>query len=227
MTEAEWLACEDPAPMLNFLGGDTSHRKLRLFMAACCRRVWNGLDYDEQRTAIGVAERYADGLADAKELLEAFYELTDCEPARIWDDCVNAAVADFAEFDVLSCAFSTIEEAVLVAIGEDYDNDEIKRAEGKAQAALLRCVCRPSTFRPVIGNRAWLEWHDGIVPQLAQVAYKTRKRPSGNLHSTRLAVLADALEEAGCTDTVILDHLRGPGPHVRGCWALDLIAGRS
>ncbi len=39
-----------------------------------------------------------------------------------------------------------------------------------------------------------------------------------DLCHTRIAVLADALEEAGCTDPAILSHLRGPGPHVRGCW---------
>jgi hypothetical protein len=43
---------------------------------------------------------------------------------------------------------------------------------------------------------------------------------------TDLPVLADALEEAGCTDQTILDHLRGPGPHVRGCWAVDLLLGK-
>ncbi len=38
-----------------------------------------------------------------------------------------------------------------------------------------------------------------------------------------LPVLADAFEAAGCTDAELLGHLRGPGAHVRGCWALDLI----
>jgi hypothetical protein len=38
-----------------------------------------------------------------------------------------------------------------------------------------------------------------------------------------MPILADALEEAGCTDQLILDHLRSPGPHVRGCWPVDLI----
>src|SRR2546423_1792808 len=42
----------------------------------------------------------------------------------------------------------------------------------------------------------------------------------------RLAVLGDALEEAGCTNEPILTHLRGPGPHVRGCWALDALLGQ-
>jgi hypothetical protein len=38
-------------------------------------------------------------------------------------------------------------------------------------------------------------------------------------------VLADALEEAGCTDRTLLEHCRG-GLHVRGCWAVDLLLGK-
>ena len=62
---------------------------------------------------------------------------------------------------------------------------------------------------------------------LAQAAYDNRDLPSGDLDPARLAVLSDALEEAGCTDADLLSHLRSPGPHVRGCWALDLISGKS
>jgi hypothetical protein len=43
----------------------------------------------------------------------------------------------------------------------------------------------------------------------------------------RLPILADALEEAGCTDADILAHCRGPGPHARGCWVVDLILGKT
>ncbi len=42
---------------------------------------------------------------------------------------------------------------------------------------------------------------------------------------TGLSLLADALEKAGCTDMVVLAHARGAGPHVRGCWLLDLVLG--
>ena len=38
---------------------------------------------------------------------------------------------------------------------------------------------------------------------------------------------ADAMEDAGCTDTAIFDHCRGTGPHVRGCWVVDLILSKS
>jgi hypothetical protein len=70
-------------------------------------------------------------------------------------------------------------------------------------------------------------WNDGLVVRLAQAAYEERSLPEGTLDNARLAVLADALEEAGCTDDGLLGHLRGPGPHVRGCHAVDLLAGRS
>jgi hypothetical protein len=64
------------------------------------------------------------------------------------------------------------------------------------------------------------------VTSLAAGAYEERSLPSGHLDPLRLAVLADALEEAGCADGGLLGHLRAPGPHVRGCWALDLILGQ-
>ena len=55
----------------------------------------------------------------------------------------------------------------------------------------------------------------------------TGRVEDGPLDSDRLAVLADALEEAGCENEDILQHLRGPGPHVRGCWVVDLVLGKS
>jgi hypothetical protein len=40
-----------------------------------------------------------------------------------------------------------------------------------------------------------------------------------------LPVLADALQDAGC-DNDILDHCRGPSPHVCGCWVVDGVLGK-
>jgi hypothetical protein len=75
-------------------------------------------------------------------------------------------------------------------------------------------------FRPVVLDPSW---RIPAVVSLAQAAYDNRALPSGHLDQARLAVLADALEEAGCTDADLLGHLRGPGPHVRGCWAVDAL----
>jgi hypothetical protein len=78
-------------------------------------------------------------------------------------------------------------------------------------------------FRPVTVSPAW---QTPQVAALAQAAYDERELPAGTLDLARLAVLADALEEAGCDQADLLGHLRGPGPHVRGCWAVDLVLGK-
>jgi hypothetical protein len=101
-------------------------------------------------------------------------------------------------------------------------NDERLDAERAAQADLLRCVAG-NPFRP-----AGLDpfSRTPTVASLAQAAYDERVLPSGELDSLRMAVLADALEETGAGGDV-LGHLRSLGPHVRGCWVVDLILGRS
>lgn len=57
-------------------------------------------------------------------------------------------------------------------------------------------------------------------------AYEERSLPAGTLEARRLAILADALEDAGCRDQEVLNHLRQPGEHWRGCHALDLLLGK-
>jgi hypothetical protein len=71
-----------------------------------------------------------------------------------------------------------------------------------------------------------LAWKDETVLKLAEAVYEDRQLPSGHLDNHRLAVLADALEDAGCTDVDIFEHCRGTGPHVRGCWVVDLLLGK-
>jgi hypothetical protein len=90
-------------------------------------------------------------------------------------------------------------------------------------ADLLRDVLG-NPFRPVALDRTCLT---ADVLALAPAAYEQRILPGGELDAQRLAVLADALEEAGCTCAELLDHLRDPGPHVRGCWAVDAVLTRA
>jgi hypothetical protein len=99
--------------------------------------------------------------------------------------------------------------------------------EAKAQAALLRDLfSNPFRAMPPI-DPAWLAWNGGTVVSLALSAYEHRLLPGGHFDPERLAVLCDALLDAGCTpDHELLLHLRGPGPHCRGCFAVDLILGR-
>jgi hypothetical protein len=94
--------------------------------------------------------------------------------------------------------------------------------EPGVQAALLRDVFGDS------GRPASLpaEWRTPDAVSLALAAIEERGMPSGELDFARLAVLSDALEDAGCNDAAILEHLRSPGPHVCGCWTLDLVLGK-
>jgi hypothetical protein len=60
MTEVEWLTCDDPATVLAFLQDRIGERKLRLFAAACCRRIEMLLVGDESRAAVELCETFAD-----------------------------------------------------------------------------------------------------------------------------------------------------------------------
>jgi hypothetical protein len=235
MTEAKWKASTDIKAMLTFLRKKVSDRKLRLFMAACCRRVVHTFDDEEdadREEHIDVAERYADGQADDEEREDALGDATDGRPDLLWDSCTNLALADFTqatpdEADGIDCAIGAAEEARVDALDGDYDNrDAIDATEQAAQADLLRCVIGPLRFREVVVEATWLRRDRKRIPKLAQAAYDEREMPTGTLETDRLAVLADALEDAGCEDTDLLNHLRSPGPHVRGCWVLDLLLGK-
>ena len=87
------------------------------------------------------------------------------------------------------------------------------------QAIYLDIFAR--TFRPPPALApAVLAWNAGTVTKLAQAIYDEAA-------FDRMPFLADALEEAGCADGDLLAHLRGAGPHVRGCWAIDFLLGKS
>jgi hypothetical protein len=90
-------------------------------------------------------------------------------------------------------------------------------AEMAMLAALYRDIIG-SPYRPATIDADWLLWRDGIIPNIAQAFYDERR-------FAEMPILADALEEAGCTDTDILEHCRRPGEHVRGCWVVDLLIG--
>jgi hypothetical protein len=98
--------------------------------------------------------------------------------------------------------------------------------ERVVQAELIRDVFDNSLLPPRTLPEAVLAWHGGAARRLAGAAYQDRSLPLGTRENGRLAVLADMLEEAGCTDADVLGHLRGPGPHVLGCHALDAVFGK-
>src|SRR5262249_11112152 len=95
---------------------------------------------------------------------------------------------------------------------------EVLGEEEGAACSLLRCLFG-NPFRPAVLEPGWPRWNDGMIVRRAQAIYDGRE-------FDRLPVLADLLEEAGCRDVQLLGHLRGPGPHGGGCWAVDALLGK-
>ncbi len=213
MNEKDWLACEDPDQMLEFLRGMASDRKLRLFAVACCYRVSPYIPSERNIEAIEVLERFADGLANDKER----------KYVHGWNRIL--AISNAASPSVTEAAYYAAGAAsAIYASATVHDSTNAtwhtsERAERVEQARLLRDLFGSFPLRPVTLDPITLRWNSGTVLKLAEQIYEKRR-------FTDLPILADALEEAGCQDTAILEHCRGPGPHVRGCWALDLILGK-
>jgi hypothetical protein len=227
MTEAEWLACTDPQAMLGFLRDKASDRRLRLFGCACVRRVWDLLLEEQSRRLVEVGELYVDGFVDEQELSKArqSYEdyLHDVDDGDS-DLVLPETEAGYAACEVADCGagiFTALYASHHAASAREEGGRE--QAERAAQAALLRDIFGPLPFRPVTITPAW---NTPQVVALAQAAYDQRELPAGTLDTDRLAVLADALEEAGCTNADVLNHCRQLGVHVRGCWVVDLLLGK-
>lgn len=226
MTEAEWFASSDPERMLcHFRVRDRrGPRKLRLYAVACCRRIWHLIPDSRSREVVEVAERYADGGCSDEELGRAA-AAAEVVHRKAFDE--KGKVGSTAEWCVVFTAhempFHVARTVNWMSANAAYHNsanaDEIPRVH------FLRDIFG-NFFHPAAINPAWRAWKDGTVVKLAQAVYDEREIPSGHLDAGRMASLADALEESGCTDQHILAHCRGPGPHVRGCWVVDLLLGK-
>ena len=220
MTESEWQACTDPLPMLEFLKGRGSHRKLRLFAVACCRQGWRRLTNPSLRLAVETAEEYADNRASLEELTKARAAAWSVNQSRQSHAMVAAratvreaawAAAREAQQQMIQHVWKHVERNWTIA-------PEEKKAAQQRQADVLRCIFgTPNCHREV--NPDWLTWNDATVVRLAETIYEERSFDC-------LPILADALEEASCTDPDILNHCRRLGEHVRGCWVVDLILGK-
>ena len=222
MTEAEWLACAGPTPMLEFLRGKVSDRKLRLFAVACCRCLRDLLWDAALEDAIRVAEAVADNRRSKSTQVRAWNKVERLRPRSLQRQCVKMAVASAIRPDLFMPGY--VAESAMFALADLPDKsrttiNRLRRGERTVQAHLVRDIFddpfRPSPPLPPVV----LAWNDDTVRRIADGIYDDRA-------FDRLPLLADALEEAGCGNADILAHCRLPGEHVRGCWVVDLLLGK-
>ncbi len=201
MTESEWLACADPQSVLEFLRGRASDRQLRLLACACWRVI---LPFFGRRCreAIEIAEMYADGLSTHEDLLRAWQQTK--KPPRT-----------AARYDGFHAARSALHYVELYSSQAQRSGAISPVPFPIAQTFLCDLFGNP--FRPIAVAPEWLT---STVLALATSIYTEKA-------FDRLPILADALQDAGCDSDDLLNHLRSAGPHVRGCWALDLVLGKS
>jgi hypothetical protein len=225
MTEQQWLAGKDLDRMLSFLRGRASERKLRLFACACCRRVWHLIPEGPSRKTITLAEQVADGLAAEEELEECGKGATAVAQRTVRAASWSAVWAGSRSAEV-AAARAAAQAAAWAAVPDETKSagraawEKALRAESGRQALLLRDLFGNPFRPPPPPAPAWLSWEGGTVVRLARRIYDTRDFGS-------LPVLADALEEAGCTAKGILDHCRHGGEHARGCHVVDALLGKS
>jgi hypothetical protein len=163
-------------------------------------------------TAVAVAERYADGLASDEGLASERRGAPFSNEYSEWVVGLSAYDGAWQAVDWLTSARDLMKSDPDALRHFPIPLDDVV----KRSVLLLRDIFGSLPFHPGNIARDVLAWNDDTVRVIAKGIYDDRA-------FDRLPVLADALEEAGCTDQDILGHCRQPGEHVRGCWVVDLI----
>ena len=228
MTVREWVECVDPDVMLHCLERKLTHRKLRLYAAGCCRRIWPLLSDQRSRRAVEIAERHADALASDAQLIDAakdaYLAARDARTNRISiiplgfigsGNYIAADAAVFAANDeaiTIDWLYKPAEAAACV-----YQSTSNWLPERIAQCQLLRDLI-PNPFHSKCYKLPTRYTFDHII-KISQNIYLSAA-------FSDLPILADALEEVGYTDADVLSHCRSDSEHIRGCWVLDAILGK-
>jgi hypothetical protein len=215
MNEEDWLACADPRAMLPFLTSVASDRKARLCAVAFCRRDPLYISNGNARRVVLMAEAFADGLVDEAALESVTGYNADEDPA------LEAASSPSPGWPFVNHAART---ADLVCwwradpTGNQRGTPDFLKRVVAEKAELSRIVrdifgnpFHPMSFSP--------QWRTDTAVALAKQMYESRDFGA-------MPILADALQDAGCESGELLHHCRGEGPHVRGCWVVDLVLGK-
>jgi hypothetical protein len=220
MTESEWRKCKEPSSMMDCLGVERDegwNRQLLLLRLACCRRIEHLLPNKQCKAVLKALERYIEGRCTAEQLAKAKWIAHESYFGQTRQPRLRARANGLAVSALITCGdslFHTMGTAQTAA-AEATGRAVIEIEEEKGQSDLVRDIFG-NPFQPVTMDSSW---QTSTVVALAKAIYKEEA-------FDRMPILADALEDAGCTNTDILNHCRQPGVHVRGCWVLDTVLAR-
>jgi len=213
--------------------------QLRSFAGACCQRLTSLPLNEVSQQALAAFRRYTRGDAPRAQVRKELEQIETLAAERRQEITIAAAIRGFREDDASSaadCASSAVwqmawdisRDRLMASYGISDPNDlymwgfdgppdrhwrDACAAETAVQAGLLREVVG-NPFQPRTVDPGWLAWRGATIARIAELIH------SGDSFEL-LPVLADALEEAGCTDAWLLGHCRVAEGHVPGCWAVE------
>jgi uncharacterized protein YjbI with pentapeptide repeats len=196
MTKKEWQTTTAPGRLLDYLRHRVPRHKALLCAAACIRQVGRSSRSQREQALAEAVEGYARGQAAFEQLQEALVAFGRGRKKAKPSPCPG-----FIEW-ALSFPTNSVEE---------FDDWQ----ELPEQCDVIRDIVG-NPFQPCAVDPRWLAWNNGAVGGLARTI-------DAEADFSLLPVLADALEEAGCTERAILDHCRSGGEHFRGCWVVELL----
>lgn len=196
-----WQTAVSPGPMVHAARELLSPRRLRLFAIACCKSLWG-----QSAAWRGYLEllQLAEALADSN-IGQRMSELSSqAAPYR-------RLAYPHGVIHLLDESAGRVADAWTQMIG--LTPKELKRL-----ADVLREIAG-DPFAAIHLEGTLVAWRDGTIPKLAQACYDSND-------FSMIGILGDALEEAGCNEPAILEHVRREQTHYRGCWLVDLILGK-
>ena len=221
MTEAEWLACDEPDRLLRRSPVPLSARKRMLCGIACCYRIKRLLRSGVEYELLIRAEDFADGEMPRDEFVDRCRVLNNITAQFPYERRQAILAIVHLGHEDIGLVFT------LAAVAAAYDLTGIQPPYGPETQELWYSTIRQeqlhqlefirdifgNPFRPVALDPSWR----------TETAVALAREMYGSRDFSAMPILADALQDAGCDSDDVLDHCRGPGPHVRGCWVVDLV----
>jgi hypothetical protein len=208
-------------------------RKMRLYAVATCRRFWDRLPGPEGRVAVETLEAYIEGQVAWRDVVAARRRASEAHThtsAEAFEqDSVATRLAEVHVGYFWQLVEFTLDQSVSRGFvwspqandtGYNWLVDGLRgdlqaRFADPEQANLVRCVFGGVARKSGLDRRHVT----ATAVALARRMYEARE-------FSAMPILADALQDAECDTADILDHCRGGGPHVRGCWVVDLVLGK-
>jgi hypothetical protein len=220
MTEAEWLTCDEPTVLAKYGFDRFNHQKFRWLAVDMGKRIHHFFE-DDERTIFDAYAGWVAGTGSHLSDLNLPDRIIPIDYPFPRTSSVRGFIANLENDNPMWAAFCAVD--CLKYPNSPYGPNAEDEAAWNANSILVQNeFC--SAFRDIVGNpfrpvafdSAWLS---STARGIAEAIYDDRA-------FDRLPILADALQDAGCENDDILSHCRGDGPHVRGCWVVDLVLGK-